>query len=612
MAELGLQTKCALHPDARVAGKCIQCGKPVCSICVTLRGYFCSDACSAAHDHRVLPPQETGPLSGDEMDRAGRSADVISTWLFKRIPLAVLVLGGLWFMLKLADRSGKESWKLVAPKGASFVNVIPHGDTVYGVRSDGMCLALNARTGEQKWAVKVSESGGGGSFFPFFGASSLGGSGLFMTNDVLVHKGWSGIKILDPEDGSELWQRKQSGWSAVPSVFGGGRMLTADLIEQSRRSRRSGSSLLASGNRTARLSCLDIKTGKSTWTRSYGTRNILQIGINDALCYCVSAVPASVRWSRCKRHRSVPAKQFVQCYDCKSEWTPPSRFTINVMESADGKPRWTGKMRSGAIEAVKLLQDRLVLITSHHFYIVGADGAKRALERLPGKSQRTDFSGDCVVFSTRDGSVCAYSTDDGSRLWAQKIEGWAWDLQVAGDSVYLTAGIPEEKSADKKAPDGTPQSPRALTPQQKMTEEAGSRHQGYSQKEQDAMRPSCRTLIRYDLASGKEHWREQDFVGQIFAQPTGYLCLLQGREAAGRFMEGTGAVVSSHLRRNGKLCWEFKINEATHSLTVARNKIYIITAPGANVLGAWSAKAEPGSKLRAINRRNFINYARKF
>jgi len=603
------QARCELHPDARVAGTCLTCGKPICSICVQLNGHFCSDLCAHQHTHGAdaIVPDGGPSLHDAELDKAGKRAEVISKWLFKRIPLAVLVIGGLLFALKMADKSGSESWKLVASGSARFVSVIPSGDTVFGVRSDGVCLALDANTGEEKWSAKVSESESGGFGFSFLGFSSLfSGAGLFITNDVLVHKGWSSIKIINPDDGAELWQRKLSGWGATPTAFGGGRMLTVD-------SGRSQSSVLSTTPAVSSLLCLDLKTGKPQWKRSYGSRNVLMVGINDKLCYCVSCVPASSRWVRCEKHKTAQPMEMYYCDKCKMVWTPPSRYAVNVMKTKDGKPVWTGQMKSGEVAQVKLLADRLVLVTSHHLYIVGINGDKHAIERLPAKLQQTFITSDHVVISTQDSNVFAYSTDDGERLWSQQIKGWTWDLQVAGQSVYVTAGIPEEKKAkDKKQPDGTPRSPTARTPQQKMMEEMGSSYEGYAQEQREAMRPSARTLIRYDLPTGKERLRKKGFIGHLVVHSKGFMSLQQGSEAAGRFIDGTGSVLASHLNRNGKPCWEYKINEQTHAVAMGGDKVYIITAPGSGVLGQWSTKAEPGSKLRAINRRKFINYVRKF
>ena len=92
----------------------------------------------------------------------------------------------------------------------------------------------------------------------------------------------------------------------------------------------------------------------------------------------------------------------------------------------------------------------------------------------------------------------------------------------------------------------------------------------------------------------------------------GYVKMFKGREAAALFLVGKGSAIDKHLLRSGKRCWRYKVPEAIHTIAFGDDSIFAITSPGGDIFGRWQEDAKPGSKLRAIRRRTFINRLRKF
>jgi outer membrane protein assembly factor BamB len=285
---------------------------------------------------------------------------------------------------------------------------------------------------------------------------------------------------------------------------------------------------------------------------------------------------------------------------------------MSVMKTSDGSPLWTARMTSGSLDEVRLYDDRITVLAGTHMYVLALDGRKMAHSRLPPDTCAVCVGGESVAVATRGGRIIVLSSRDGRTVWEQSVGGQAWDLDIAADSLYVTAGIPTEKMG--KRPDGTPESPAPRSAQEQLLEEMKGQYGGYSDADDLRSRPECRTLINYRLADGKERWRREAAIGELHVLPDGNCLLLaQGHEAAGLFLNGTGSFVSEHLQRNGRRAWGYKVQEATRLLRADANSVYLITGPGSSILfGKWTDSPVQEGTVRVVRRRTLINRVRKF
>ena len=606
--------RCEEHPNARVVGKCVNCGKPVCMECFQARGYLCSEACREAVKSREPATDDTSPVSADEIARLNRRSDAVAFWVFKGGPLVVATLVVLFLGIRFLDRSGKERWVLTVPGSAHFTATSVSDGTLYVLRDNGFCQAVDVGSGSERWHTRLAGREEDGPDSASYRHSPFADK-LLATNGLVVCYGYDEVTVLDASRGKQLWRHELTGWSGGQFAFGGNRMLVVD--------RRSGS-----GTRTRtppdqasveamirrreesipHLVCMDMRSGSELWIRPYADRDITDLAIAGEACYCVSCSSPRFEWKPCPKHMGHSAREMGNCPNCTYEWSEASDYEVNVMRASDGAPYFSSRLATGSIAAVYLLADCIVLVTTEQLYILTPEGERRATHRFTGKLWKAGVSGSTVVAGLEDGKLQALSTRDGRILWERTVEGRAWDLQVVPGSVYVTAGIPADDAAVTHA--GSPSEPRALTPQEKLMRE----FTGQFGPDSGMPLPEERiraTLINYKLSSGKERWRDAPFAGSVTALPCGHLQLLQGGAAAMSFVHGTGAVLTEHRRRNGKPCWKFKVKERIDAMTVGPETVFVICNPGTGLFGPWSRDTAGGSKIRAIRRRTMLNRLRK-
>jgi len=612
--------RCPTHPSARIVGKCVICGKPVCAECFAARGYLCSEACHAEAQRRAPSEAATRGVPDEEAERLGRRTDLVAFWLFRGVPVLIVLLVLLGLGLRFLDWSGRERWVLRAPEKVWFAKTVADGDTLHVLRSDGLYEALAVTDGHSRWQVRLDgnperESGAeeGMSLF-----SSLWGGDLIVTNGLVICDARTELRVMDAADGRGLWLCPVDPYSRRRFACDGRRLLFVDeLVPGGRAPDPTGRSeadalalLLRRRTETVpHLICRDARSGKALWTRRYEGRNVKGLAIGETVCFAISRVSPKMRWQPCARHVGAAPRVMAQCAHCSYTWDSDAAYEMNVIRAADGAPLWSSKLGPDSIEQACLYEDRIVLLSSGNMYVLGLDGVRHGRYALPGTLWRATAGPDRVIVGLEQGGLLALSSRDARVLWETRIEGRAWDLQVAADALYVTAGIPRER--DKTA-DGTAAEPRPLTPAEKMMQEMMGGHEQETAKVL-SLRPSDRTLVCYDAKRGKERWRKRGFVGSLTALPGGYLRLVQGGEAAPMFLKGTGAVLSEHLCRNGKVCWQYKVRESITSVVPGPETLLLVCRPGTGMFGgAWSEDAADTASIRAIRRRTWLNRARKW
>jgi hypothetical protein len=341
----------------------------------------------------------------------------------------------------------------------------------------------------------------------------------------------------------------------------------------------------------------------------YRGRQIQSLGINATYCYCITHTRPRYELHPCETHAKVDQETIAFCRTCEYEFIGPADYEINLMRSSDSARYWTAKLARGQIKEAHLQGDTVTLLTSRDAYGMTIGGEKTYRQRH-GAFQQADLSGGRTVLSTADGAIAALSSEDGRRLWSQSIEGRTWDLLATGDWLYVTAGIPQKsKDDDARDASGAPAEPTAMTAQEKLFREMAG---GRDEKERAVCSPASRTLLCYGIDDGRERWRKEAFIGEIYATGDGdYLRLLQGREAAGLFMNGTGSVLYEHRHRDGGACWRYRVPLATESVVTGEDHVFLINEPGHGIFGAWNADVEDVSSIRAIRRRTRVNRIRK-
>jgi hypothetical protein len=69
--------QCKEHPDGRPVAKCLACGKTVCTECVRIRGYFCSEACKSQLQQDQPPPTEEELKQQEKFEKQARVMDAV-------------------------------------------------------------------------------------------------------------------------------------------------------------------------------------------------------------------------------------------------------------------------------------------------------------------------------------------------------------------------------------------------------------------------------------------------------------------------------------------------------------------------------------------------------
>ena len=583
-------------------GFCIYCRRPVCVTCMELRGYFCSDACKAAYLSSKPAAQsepEPGQPSEAQISQWAQHGNVMATWLFKRIPLGLLACAACAGALAYFDTSGDELWSVRPARAALFTEVVVAGDTVLVRCKDGKCLSLASDTGAERWKSQPSQDSG-----PEFGWLDLFGSspfsGLQVADELVLCGSPSSVSVLMAETGQTLWDRQRGGFAPKLAVLRNGRVLMADADSPDQ----------GSGAARTGLVCVDARSGKELWHRSFEGREIRAADAAGDICFCMTCLPLGAE-KRQTSPRPTGSETAIEPY--ASERAPGSAYEMNVIRFADGAPLWSARMPTGTLDQIRLLDDRIVALAGTHLYVLSTDGEKLAHARLPANTCRTCLSDDYAAAATADGRLVVLSTRDGRTAWTRAIGGSASSLELASDSLYVVAGIVRE--AADKLPDGTPIAPAPRSAHQQLLEEVQATFEGTGSAadgdKSPRSRTECRTLINLRLSDGQERWRRQPLVEDLHVLPDGN-CLLLNTAIGGvsLFQTADGAFLTEHLQKSGKEVWKHKLPGSVLSVKADSRSIYLLTI-GDRVKPKKGQKASEGDgALRVLRRRTLLNQAR--
>jgi outer membrane protein assembly factor BamB len=326
-------------------------------------------------------------------------------------------------------------------------------------------------------------------------------------------------------------------------------------------------------------------------------------------------IPPQFEWNPCPSSSDATAVERAARVFFQSELSKPSSFEMHVIRMSDGKPLWTGQMSSGILDQIRLYDNRIVAVAGTHLYILSLDGEKTAHPRLPADTRRVCVSGDYVAAATRSGRLIVLSSRDGKMVWEQQIGGKASSLEIAADSLYVTARLP--RAISDRLPDGTPLTPVPRNAAQQLLEEVTGQHRNGDPDDEvvDGLFPDseCRTLINFSLANGNERWRHQPLSGDLHLLPDGNCLLLdQGFGLATLFRSGGCTYLTEHLQKSGKEIWKCQIPDSVLSIKADAQSVYLLTRNSGVTSGKSSDAPGNNSALRAVRRRALINKVRKF
>ncbi len=315
----------------------------------------------------------------------------------------------------LDPSTGKVLWKsgfTDDPEAGSLSKLLYYGGLVYiGVQSveepltaakenfkpdfRGKVVALNANTGAKVWERYLVDSPQNGvAVWTSFALDPVLNTLFFTTGNNYTGKA-SGLSdamlAVDAKTGEIKWHTQLTEhdvWTMKDNEgpdydFGGGAQLFSPILNDKK------SKLVGGAQKSGVYHGFDAQTGKEVWSAVIGYG-----GVDGGMHGEASIGPNGIfAWSNNK-------------YQHKN---PPADFPINVkaLDPATGRPKWVvNKAQPAAI--------------------------------IPGF-----LANDVYFVGSLDGTIKAYSADDGKELWKIKnpapILSWLW---VENNSLYLGGGIP--------------------------------------------------------------------------------------------------------------------------------------------------------------------------
>jgi outer membrane protein assembly factor BamB len=187
---------CALHPGEKVVGVCSCCGRPVCSVCRGLYGYFCSEECKK----RVKARATSAEAAKDRAEIAAFASDFAAKaqralWVVTRVvlPAIVVILVAVCVYRGAKGQEGKEVWRFKSAQDQAFSPLAADPKRLYVGCGDGIVRAVDKSTGGLAWSFQADS-----------GATE---SAPVLVGDLCLARSWKTLYALRAADGKLAWKR---------------------------------------------------------------------------------------------------------------------------------------------------------------------------------------------------------------------------------------------------------------------------------------------------------------------------------------------------------------------------------------------------------------------
>ena len=507
---------CEAHPDGRPLTTCPVCGKTVCSECVHHYGYFCSEACREAF--KESSPEEDVP----EESRLGE-ADVARIQrrvglLVRVVPLALICLVLAYIVLRAADRSGEERWRLPAESNATISDLVYGAGTLFAVLDDGEFRALDPRSGNERWRARLE--------------GDMYASQILVTGDRLLASGYQGVTALDTAGGETAWTHDlviagPEAWA----VDGGLCLLAGSALHGAEDDLEEYDETELAG---MMLSLVDVRTGEVRWERPYDPGQELQrVRLDNDLVLCLVHEAGESDWVPCAAHVDASWQEMGACDQCTYAETRAPLYQLDALDSAGGTRRWGVRLESDQVDWLFRFGDRISLVSAGAGYAFDLDGKEVWRTNLDAPPADVSASAGALYVATESGTLHCVEPDSGVDRWTKEMSGYVSRLAPDGRVVYAVVdgwkGEGETARKEINPLDALPDTPEAQMLKEVL---------GQDDEELGALPlvtgPSF--VVALSAASGKVLWDRRLFGGVMHAH--GGLCYVVDQPP--------GALLSGH------------------------------------------------------------------
>lgn len=515
-----------------------------------------------------------------------KRVDLLSVWLFRRVPLAALVLLAAYMGLRLADSSGREQWRVAAPKDKPFLALTATPTGVYALRVDGVCTALSPLDGTPLWETRVCDS------IEYDGR-------LVATNDLLLVTSPGGLWVLDASGGTVLFKQEETRIDEDRAMLLGRRLLFAndgwENLSWFRRRATAGTNHVehAPTPEEPSLTCVDFASGRIAWKKSLPGRRITCLAGDGDRLVCASEVPSSWERKPCPKHENKIMAYGQECDKCVSRWIPASDRRIDAIDAASGAVKWHCLLKGGEVHRIRASAGRIAILTGQRVYTITTDGHE--LGRVKWASSNVT---DTVLTPARTLGIEAGSTvraagaTPSDPTWTFNADGYILDLAEDDATVFVSAM--QQVAGGNRA--GAMDVPAAQT---QLTRELW----GNGDEESFGAKSRRRVLLGLDARDGSVRWREFGLLGRILPCGDMFIRISEGSETVLIFPEG-GTLLFGHLARNGKQIWSRKMPFMLHDMTLLSDRIVAIA--GARGSG-WHGSDGATSAVVSFKKRSLLN-----
>jgi hypothetical protein len=286
----------------------------------------------------IIEEQVDG-FTGTDLDKFDVVWDRLAPWLFKRIPLLMLLGVIAIVVLYFSDNSGTEMWR-IEPKGLNhFLAVEANDETAFLLNTDGSLAAIRAEDGTEIWKTQL-------------GGGSKEVQSLAMDDDHLIVALPELLTCLNSSDGSVIWKLPVQPL-AVRALLGEGQVVLVVLVVQQARSNQpaSGNDLQFQG-RASRLVCRGISKGNQLWQFPLPRGQVTQLVGDASHVLCVTVTPPDFQWRPCDVHQGIPREEITSCQNCRWARTTNGGTMVHFLNREKGAARGSANLgRSNVVDA---------------------------------------------------------------------------------------------------------------------------------------------------------------------------------------------------------------------------------------------------------------------
>ena len=286
-------------------------------------------------------------------------------------------------LIGLNPQTGSVQWRTATSEGALSSPTIDNDLVVFGSRT-GVVHAVSLADGSPRWTGDVGS--------PVLGAPAGVDTGVLVIGED------GGFSVFNPETGDSRLQTRVDG--------------------QIRRSAAIKGTVAFVPTEPGRLAAVDVLTGQVRWSTDLApTGGVGTPAVSDRLVYAASGLDAANEGDR----------------------------AVVALSVDTGEVEWRYASPSGARVYTPAVSDDRV-------FVVGEDSQVTALDASNGQKQWSVvadgpvealpiLAGGVLVVATNGGSLAAYDTVEGRRLWSAPIEGVPYSPTALGELIVVATDL---------------------------------------------------------------------------------------------------------------------------------------------------------------------------